>query len=293
MTIKRLRWRSWKKAPMVLGCSVYWRRGRRIRVVLQILRHYLNSGWWGLSVWLRSRTRMNSSGRVSSVWRSDTWFTVGLAQVPLMLDWNEGGNNVAIVGSFTAWSNLIYLHKGHLPDWWNWRKEWWILHNSSSTTRNALVPFCGWRRTAYFKEISHRSRPGRKSLQLCRNGRVLYLGRYRIILWNWVNIRYSILSVKLIVEPEPFIQEDMWTRRIPDYLDYIPESKADNEKLSSSSSLNDAFTPPTLPRQLEKPFWNENRIQKDDLSVLPRPAHVLPYWECANPGCIESFGCGS
>jgi hypothetical protein len=37
----------------------------------------------------------------------------------------------------------------------------------------------------------------------------------------------------------------------------------------------DYVVPPALPRQLEKPFLNQNHIEKDDQSVLPNPAHVL------------------
>ena len=80
----------------------------------------------------------------------------------------------------------------------------------------------------------------------------------------------------MFVGPEPEVQKDVWTRTIPSYLSRIPESLGyNNDRYSSRySSTDDDVIPPALPRQLEKPFLNQNHIQKDDQSVLPQPAHV-------------------
>jgi hypothetical protein len=37
--------------------------------------------------------------------------TPGLAQVPLVLDWNEGGKKVAVAGTFTGWRKRVNLRK--------------------------------------------------------------------------------------------------------------------------------------------------------------------------------------
>ena len=36
---------------------------------------------------------------------------LGLAQVPLVLDWNEGGKKVAVAGTFTGWRKRVNLRK--------------------------------------------------------------------------------------------------------------------------------------------------------------------------------------
>jgi hypothetical protein len=66
---------------------------------------------------------------------------------------------------------------------------------------------------------------------------------------------------------------------IPDYVAQLSDSSAYNGQYSSShisrmATVDDDSSPPSLPRQLEKPFLNQNTIQKEDQSVLPIPAHV-------------------
>ena len=79
----------------------------------------------------------------------------------------------------------------------------------------------------------------------------------------------------LTVGPEPEVQKEVWTRTIPYYVARIPDTSNYNDRYSSRSHLvDDELAPPALPRQLEKPFLNQNHIQKDDQSVLPNPAHV-------------------
>jgi len=39
--------------------------------------------------------------------------------------------------------------------------------------------------------------------------------------------------------------------------------------------VEDELEPPDVPRQLERPFLNQNHTQKDDQSVLPNPAYVV------------------
>lgn len=78
-----------------------------------------------------------------------------------------------------------------------------------------------------------------------------------------------------VIGHEPEVQKDVWTRKIPSYVARIPDSPNYNGRYSSRSSLtDDDVIPPALPRQLEKPFLNQNHVQKDDQSVLPQPAHV-------------------
>ena len=84
------------------------------------------------------------------------------------------------------------------------------------------------------------------------------------------------IESNLTIGPEPEVQEEVWTRTIPHYVARIPDTPSYNGRYSSRSSLaDDELVPPALPRQLEKPFLNQNHIQKDDQSVLPNPAHVL------------------
>jgi hypothetical protein len=90
------------------------------------------------------------------------------------------------------------------------------------------------------------------------------------------SISCSCLPTLLIIGPEPIVQKDVWTHTIPYYVARIPDTPTYNGRYSSRSSLDDDIMPPALPRQLEKPFLNQNHIQKDDQSVLPHPAHVLP-----------------
>jgi hypothetical protein len=40
---------------------------------------------------------------------------IGLAQVPLVLDWNEGGKKVAVAGTFTGWRKRVNLRKTYIP----------------------------------------------------------------------------------------------------------------------------------------------------------------------------------
>ena len=81
--------------------------------------------------------------------------------------------------------------------------------------------------------------------------------------------------------PEPKELKDIWTRTIPPYVARIHDIPSYNGRYSSRSVLaEDDIIPPALPRQLEKPFLNQNHIQKDDQSVLPNPAHVpsIPFF---------------
>jgi hypothetical protein len=43
--------------------------------------------------------------------KSDRELMIGLAQVPLVLDWSEGGKNVAVAGTFTGWRKRVKLRK--------------------------------------------------------------------------------------------------------------------------------------------------------------------------------------
>jgi 5'-AMP-activated protein kinase, regulatory beta subunit len=92
--------------------------------------------------------------------------------------------------------------------------------------------------------------------------------------------------------PEPVVQKDVWTRTIPSYVSRISDSPSYNGRYSHRSSYpEDEIMPPALPRQLEKPFLNQNHIQKDDQSVLPNPAHVPPLIHMKlTTGCAESLG---
>lgn len=82
-------------------------------------------------------------------------------------------------------------------------------------------------------------------------------------------------ELSLTVGPEPEVPKEVWTRTIPPYVAGIPDTSSYNGRYYSSSAFAaDEVGPPALPRQLEKPFLNQNHIQKDDQSVLPNPAHV-------------------
>jgi 5'-AMP-activated protein kinase beta subunit, interaction domain len=87
----------------------------------------------------------------------------------------------------------------------------------------------------------------------------------------------------------------VWTRTIPPYVDQIPDTPIYNGQYASKSSLvDDDIIPPALPRQLEKPFLNQNHVQKEDQSVLPIPVHVVAFLETTLIlGCIESLGGGN
>ena len=74
------------------------------------------------------------------------------------------------------------------------------------------------------------------------------------------------LFLLTFVGDEPEVQQDIWTSKIPEYVC----SHGNNGYYSSEDELQ----PPAVPRQLEKPFLNQNHIQKDDQSVLPNPAFV-------------------
>jgi hypothetical protein len=82
-----------------------------------------------------------------------------------------------------------------------------------------------------------------------------------------------------MIGPEPEVQKDVWTRKIPSYLSHIPESRNYNGHYRVS---DDEVIPPAVPRQLEKPFLNQNHVQKDDQSVLPNPAYVCCSFEVAD-----------
>jgi hypothetical protein len=79
----------------------------------------------------------------------------------------------------------------------------------------------------------------------------------------------------LTIGPEPETPREVWTRTIPHYVARASDNSTYNGRYSSRPLLADEeIVPPALPRQLEKPFLNQNHIQKDDQSVLPNPAHV-------------------
>lgn len=73
----------------------------------------------------------------------------------------------------------------------------------------------------------------------------------------------------LTVGHEPEVQEDVWTTKIPEYVMVVASHGSNGHY-----SVEDELQPPDVPRQLEKPFLNQNHIQKDDQSVLPNPAYV-------------------
>ena len=110
-----------------------------------------------------------------------------------------------------------------------------------------------------------------------------------------INILYFWFSdCDLTIGPEPETPKEVWTRTIPAYVARASDNPTYNGRYSSRSSLvDDDIVPPALPRQLEKPFLNQNHIQKDDQSVLPNPAHVQPFLvPIPNiPGCLKSSRC--
>jgi hypothetical protein len=75
------------------------------------------------------------------------------------------------------------------------------------------------------------------------------------------------------------VVKDVWTRKIPSYLSQVPESRSYNGRYRGN---DDEAIPPAVPRQLERPFLNQNHIQKDDQSVLPNPAYVRSVFDIAN-----------
>jgi 5'-AMP-activated protein kinase regulatory beta subunit len=89
------------------------------------------------------------------------------------------------------------------------------------------------------------------------------------------SISCSPLTTWVTIGPEPFVQKDIWTQTIPHYVARIWDTTTYNGSYSRSHLGDDDIMPPALPRQLEKPFLNQNHIQKDDQSVLPHPAHVV------------------
>lgn len=80
---------------------------------------------------------------------------------------------------------------------------------------------------------------------------------------------------RLMTGPEKTEEKEVWTREIPAYIARYQDHPRYNGHYSSRM-YDDDVVPPALPRQLEKPFLNQNHIQKDDQSVLPNPAHVRP-----------------
>jgi len=40
---------------------------------------------------------------------------IGEAQVPLILDWSDGGKKVAVAGTFTGWRKRVNLRKTYPP----------------------------------------------------------------------------------------------------------------------------------------------------------------------------------
>ena len=69
------------------------------------------------------------------------------------------------------------------------------------------------------------------------------------------------------------VEKDVWVKTMPDYLARLPDALYSN-RYSKSSYPEEDVQPPAVPRQLEKPFLNQNQVEKDDQSVLPSPAHV-------------------
>jgi hypothetical protein len=101
----------------------------------------------------------------------------------------------------------------------------------------------------------------------------------------------SISVALLMIGPEKVEEKEVWTTEIPAYIARYQEHPRYNSHYSSRMSDED-IVPPALPRQLEKPFLNQNHIQKDDQSVLPNPAHVFCLQTRLIPGRVESFGGG-
>lgn len=84
----------------------------------------------------------------------------------------------------------------------------------------------------------------------------------------------------LCLGPVPEVNREVWTQKIPDYLVHVsdqPSNYSHRERYHSRRSHLDDIVPPAVPRQLEKPFLNQNHVQKDDQSVLPNPAFVCPW----------------
>lgn len=80
--------------------------------------------------------------------------------------------------------------------------------------------------------------------------------------------------------PEPEIHREIWTQKIPEYLSHASDHSHHHHqgRYHSRHSQLDEIVPPAVPRQLEKPFLNQNHVQKDDQSVLPNPAFVwIPF----------------
>jgi 5'-AMP-activated protein kinase beta subunit, interaction domain len=76
----------------------------------------------------------------------------------------------------------------------------------------------------------------------------------------------------LIAGPEKEVEKEVWTTVVPEYIvKYLDPARYNGHYVLTPDV---EVCPPALPRQLEKPFLNQNHIQKDDQSVLPNPAHV-------------------
>jgi len=172
-----------------------------------------------------------------------------------MLDWNEGGKKVAVAGTFTGWRKRVNLRKtnGGFST---------ILQVRPGTHRFHFLVDGEWRISNEF------------ATAVDSEGNLL----------NYLEVSESSDSYEdfepysrsdSISWPEPFVQKDIWTHTIPDYVARILDTSTYNGRYSRSSLGDDDIMPPALPRQLEKPFLNQNHIQKDDQSVLPHPAHVV------------------
>ena len=97
--------------------------------------------------------------------------------------------------------------------------------------------------------------------------------------------------------PVPEAPREVWTQKIPEYLSHVSDHSnyRHHGRYHSRRSQLDEIVPPAVPRQLEKPFLNQNHVQKDDQSVLPNPAFVwnLRFFlvEELTVGCVESSWC--
>jgi hypothetical protein len=49
----------------------------------------------------------------------NVWIGADLGCVPLVLDWNDGGEKVAVAGTFTGWRKRVNLRRTYLSklDW--------------------------------------------------------------------------------------------------------------------------------------------------------------------------------
>jgi hypothetical protein len=66
-----------------------------------------------------------------------------------MLDWNEGGHNVAVAGTFTGWRKRVKLRKTYFRSLICLRQERGIFDDSTSSARDTSISFLGGWGMAY------------------------------------------------------------------------------------------------------------------------------------------------